>query len=77
VDHRLSTVINADSICVIDQGSVLEQGNHEELVAAGGIYASMVEKQVKKKSDLLDQEKRGDPNEEKISVDDIDSLLAR
>jgi len=77
VAHRLSTVINADSICVIDQGSVLEQGNHEELVAKGGIYASMVEKQVKKKGDLIDQEKHGKPTkEEKVALDDIDSLLA-
>ena len=74
VAHRLSTVVNADSICVIDKGTVLEQGNHEELVAQGGIYASMVEKQLKKKHDLLDQEKApGD--KEKAAADDIDALL--
>jgi ABC-type multidrug transport system fused ATPase/permease subunit len=32
VAHRYSTVVNADSICVIDKGMVLEQGNHGELV---------------------------------------------
>lgn len=83
VAHRLSTVVNADSICVVDHGSVLEQGNHEELVAKGGIYASMVAKQVKKKSDLLEQEQSGnapqpDANGDKkqASFDDIDSLLS-
>eukprot|EP01083_Nonionella_stella_P161308 528148_1 len=85
VAHRLSTVVNADSICVVDKGSVLEQGNHDELVAMGGIYASLVEKQNKKKADLLDQEKKHeteDPSEKrkgkkvnKKSTDDIDSLL--
>lgn len=81
VAHRLSTVVNADSICVIDKGSVQEIGNHEELVAQGGIYASMVEKQIKKKGDMLNQE--GDNKEEatkkpksKVPLDDIDSLLA-
>lgn len=81
VAHRLSTVVNADSICVIDKGSVQEIGNHEELVAQGGIYASMVEKQIKKKGDMLNQE--GDNEEEatkkpksKVPLDDIDSLLA-
>jgi ABC-type multidrug transport system fused ATPase/permease subunit len=74
VAHRLSTVVNADSICVIDKGAVLEQGNHEELVAKGGIYASMVEKQTKKKADLIDQEK--DNSSEIVASDDIDALLA-
>lgn len=80
VAHRLSTVINADSICVIDQGTVLEQGNHDELVAKGGIYASMVEKQVKKKADFLEQEGKDDADKtdpkKQSSLDDIDSLLA-
>ena len=74
VAHRLSTVVNADSICVIDEGRVLEQGNHEELVSKGGIYASMVEKQIKKKADLIDQEQEG--SSKKTASDDIDSLLA-
>jgi ABC-type multidrug transport system fused ATPase/permease subunit len=78
VAHRLSTVVNADSICVVDKGAVLEQGNHDELVAMGGIYASLVEKQNKKKADLLDQEKKRKTTDEKVvkkSTDDIDSLL--
>eukprot|EP00529_Nitzschia_sp_RCC80_P008555 CAMPEP_0113454296 /NCGR_PEP_ID=MMETSP0014_2-20120614/7790_1 /TAXON_ID=2857 /ORGANISM="Nitzschia sp." /LENGTH=1145 /DNA_ID=CAMNT_0000345697 /DNA_START=149 /DNA_END=3586 /DNA_ORIENTATION=- /assembly_acc=CAM_ASM_000159 len=84
VAHRLSTVVNADSICVIDKGSVLEQGNHDELVAHGGIYASMVEKQLKKKEDVLDQDGKKNQqgggaeknkNKTSASADDIDALL--
>ncbi len=41
IAHRLSTVVNADRIFVIDRGSVVEQGAHEELVAKGGLYARM------------------------------------
>ena len=78
VAHRLSTVVNADCICVIDKGCVLEQGNHEELVSKGGIYASMVEKQLKKKADFIDQEQEnsGENQKSKAAADDIDALLA-
>ena len=41
IAHRLSTVVNADRIFVIDRGFVVEQGTHEELVAQGGLYARM------------------------------------
>ncbi len=38
IAHRLSTVVNADMICVIGDGSVVEQGTHLQLLAQGGIY---------------------------------------
>ncbi|HXY94698.1 MAG TPA: ATP-binding cassette domain-containing protein [Acidimicrobiia bacterium] len=41
ISHRFSTVRRADRIVVVDQGRVVEDGSHEELVAAGGHYAAM------------------------------------
>ena len=41
IAHRLSTVVGADKILVLDQGRVVEQGAHGELTAAGGLYAKM------------------------------------
>ena len=46
VAHRLSTVVNADKICVVDDGCIVEQGTHEQLIKINGIYASLVERQI-------------------------------
>lgn len=45
VAHRLSTVINADSIAVVRHGEVIDQGTHHALVNKGGFYAALVAKQ--------------------------------
>lgn len=45
IAHRLSTIRHADIILVLDKGRVAESGKHDELVAQGGIYASLVSQQ--------------------------------
>ena len=45
ISHRVSTVQQADCIVVLDRGKIVEQGTHSELVAAGGYYAALSQKQ--------------------------------
>lgn len=45
IAHRLSTVKNADRICVMESGKVVEEGTHDDLMAKGGTYARLVENQ--------------------------------
>jgi len=46
VAHRLSTIQNADLIVVLDEGAIVEQGSHDELLARGGRYAALVKNQL-------------------------------
>jgi ATP-binding cassette subfamily B protein len=45
IAHRLSTIVGADEIIVLDQGAIAERGTHHQLLAKGGLYASMWNRQ--------------------------------
>ncbi|MFN8531466.1 MAG: ATP-binding cassette domain-containing protein [Anaerolineae bacterium] len=47
IAHRLATVKNADLIVVMDNGRIVEQGRHDELLAHGGFYARMAERELR------------------------------
>lgn len=48
IAHRLSTIRDADVILVMKDGDIVEQGNHEELIAKGGFYADLYNSQFEK-----------------------------
>ena len=50
IAHRLSTIRNADLILVLKDGDIIEQGNHEQLLAKGGFYAELYNSQFEKAS---------------------------
>ena len=46
IAHRLSTISDADQIIVLDEGKVMETGDHSSLVSGGGLYAHLVSRQL-------------------------------
>jgi ATP-binding cassette subfamily B protein len=55
IAHRLSTVLGADKILVVDQGRVVQSGTHAELLAAGGLYAELYRTQFEKQAAGVEQ----------------------
>ena len=54
IAHRLSTVRKADLILLMEEGVVMERGTHEELMALGGTYREMVDRQMASHSDVME-----------------------
>jgi ATP-binding cassette subfamily B protein len=74
IAHRLSTIIGADEIIVLDQGIIVERGTHHQLLAEGGLYASMWNRQreaaaAREKLALVDDEAAA-PNRNPPAVDE-------
>jgi ATP-binding cassette subfamily B protein len=73
IAHRLSTVVDADEILVLDKGVIAERGSHQALLARGGIYAAMWsrQRQVDAAQELLRRAGRED------NLGDADGLVSQ
>jgi ABC-type transport system involved in Fe-S cluster assembly fused permease/ATPase subunit len=76
IAHRLSTIVGADEIIVLDQGTIVERGTHHQLLARGGLYASMWNRQreaaaARERLALVDDEVAA-PNRNPPTVDEAD-----
>jgi ATP-binding cassette, subfamily B, heavy metal transporter len=74
IAHRLSTIVAADEIIVLDQGKIAERGTHTQLLASGGLYASMWNRQreaeeAREKLALIDDENEA-PNRAPPPIED-------
>ena len=80
IAHRLSTIVSADEIIVLDQGRIAERGTHGELLAKGGLYASMWNRQreaeeARERLALVDEDNDA-PNRVPPAVDDAIAAAA-
>ena len=53
VSHHIGAVMSCDRIYVLDQGMIVEQGSHQELIRRGGIYAAMAKQQLRPSSPVF------------------------
>jgi ATP-binding cassette subfamily B protein len=72
IAHRLSTVIHADEILVLDKGRIVERGSHAALMAAAGVYAAMWARQneVRKAQEVLRRAAEAEAASESPHLDD-------
>ena len=69
IAHRLSTILKADSILVVKDGVIAEQGTHDELLARGGVYRELYETQFRQ---VLDYEAgHAESGKEEISEENL------
>ena len=47
IAHRLSTILNSDKIYVVDQGKIIDSGNHKDLLSSSNVYKNFYERQIK------------------------------
>ena len=59
VSHRITTVMRADNIIVLDGGRVAESGSHDDLLAADGIYKRIYDLQMSLPEDIIEEVKNG------------------
>ncbi|KAE8392149.1 P-loop containing nucleoside triphosphate hydrolase protein [Aspergillus alliaceus] len=74
IAHKLATIRNADNIVVMSKGKIVEQGQHGELVARGGAYASLVKAQdlsAARSADLVEQSADEIPDKETVLVQSL------
>jgi ABC-type multidrug transport system ATPase subunit len=72
IAHRLSTIRDADEILVLDKGEIVERGSHDELLAHGGYYSALVNRDADMVAAALphDQEQHQDWPERTVSSPD-------
>jgi ATP-binding cassette, subfamily B, heavy metal transporter len=69
IAHRLSTVVHADEILVLDKGAIAERGTHDDLLARGGIYAGLWSRQREVDAAQETLRRAGIADEDEPSVD--------
>jgi ABC-type multidrug transport system fused ATPase/permease subunit len=63
IAHRLSTVVSADNILVMESGKIIENGNHSELLVLNGFYSKLWEEQINEVQE--DEEEENEQTEQK------------